>query len=480
MSGSLSPAILWFRDDLRLSDNPPLHAAAAQPVLPVYVLDDDGAGTWAAGGAQRWWLHHSLAALTDSLRQRGVELLLLRGRAERLIPELAARLGAPAVNATASVAPWARRRDAAVAEALGRQGRALLLHNPLLADPDRLRTGQGKPYSVYTPFARAVMNLGEPPPPIPAPDALRGTGRDIQGLALDELGLLPRAPNPDWARAFHDLWQPGEAGARARLEAFLEDALGDYPEGRNRPGEDGSSRLSAHLRWGEISPRQVWHAARDAGLPATATQAFLKEILWREFAQHMLWHRPEMPEQPLHASYAYFPYRRDAGTQRAWRRGITGYPLVDAGMRQLWRLGWMHNRVRMICASFFIKHLLQPWQDGAAWFWDTLVDADLASNAFNWQWVAGCGADAAPFFRVFNPILQGESFDPRGEYVRHFVPELARLPDKWLHRPWEAPAEVLRTAGLRLGEDYPLPVIDHATGRARALEALAEMRKAAA
>jgi deoxyribodipyrimidine photo-lyase len=242
---------------------------------------------------------------------------------------------------------------------------------------------------------------------------------------------------------------------------------------------DGSSRLSPHLRWGEISPRQVWQAAREAGLDPTATQVFLKEILWREFSHHVLWQRPELPEQPLRATYARFPYRRDEALQQAWKRGLTGYPIVDAGMRQLWRLGWMHNRVRMICASVFIKHLLQPWQDGAAWFWDTLVDADLANNSFNWQWVAGCGADASPFFRIFNPVLQGEKFDPAGDYVRHFVPELAGLPDQWLHRPWEAPATVLRQAGVSLGGSYPAPVIDHALGRARALEALSDMRAAA-
>lgn len=471
-----SPTLLWFRNDLRLADQPALHAAAAGPVLPVFVLDDAAPGQWAPGGAARWWLHHSLASLAAELRQRGADLLLLRGPAEQVIPELARQLGAGAVHATTLAAPWARQRDAAVAEALAREGRTLRLHQALLCGPDALRTGQGKPYSVYTPFANAAMRLGEPPPPIPAPERLRGARAPAAGMALEELGLLPKR---GWAAAFPEFWQPGEAGAQARLRDFVAEAMADYPTGRDRPGEDGSSRLSPHLHWGEVSPRQVWHAAREAGISATATQVFLKEILWREFSHHILWHRPELPDQPLHGAYARFPYRRDAALQRAWQRGLTGYPIVDAGMRQLWQLGWMHNRVRMICASVFIKHLLQPWQDGAAWFWDTLVDADLANNSFNWQWVAGCGADASPFFRIFNPVLQGEKFDPSGDYVRHFVPELAGLPDKWLHHPWDAPATVLRQAGIRLGETYPAPVVDHATGRARALEALAGMRAAA-
>ncbi|MDB5370435.1 MAG: deoxyribodipyrimidine photolyase [Roseomonas sp.] len=479
MTASPSPAILWFRNDLRLTDNSALHAVAHGPVLPVYVLDDAAAGRWAVGGAARWWLHYSLAALAASLRQRGADLLLLAGKAEALIPALAAKLGAAEVHAGGLAAPWARARDAAIGDALAKDGRALCLHTSMLTDPERLRTGQGKPYSVYTPFAKAVMRLGDPMPAIAAPDRLRFAPAPANGLALDALGLLPRPPVPDWAGGFADFWQPGEAGAQARLEEFIGDALAEYPIGRNRPGEDGSSRLSPHLHWGEISPRQVWRAVRASQAPATAKDTYLKEIIWREFTHSTLWHRPDLPDRPLHPEYAHFPYQRNAGAQRAWQQGLTGYPIVDAGMRQLWRLGWMHNRVRMIVASVFIKHLLQPWQDGEAWFWDTLVDADLANNSFNWQWVAGCGADASPFFRIFNPILQGEKFDPEGEYVRHFVPELAALPAKWLHRPWEAPANILRAAGVTLGGNYPLPVIDHATGRARALDALASMKRAA-
>jgi deoxyribodipyrimidine photo-lyase len=476
MSASPPPTILWFRNDLRLADNPALHAASEGPVLPVYILDDAAAGRWAAGGAARWWLHYSLEALAEALHAKGAELLLLQGEAAKLIPELAHKIGATTVHACTLVAPWARERDAAIAQALHGEDRALELHNPFLTAPEAIRTGQGKPYSVYTPFAKAVMKLGEPPPPIPPPKRLNGVKPPAGGVSLAGLALLPRKPVPDWAAAFADFWQPGEAGAQGQLHRFLDDALADYPTGRNLPGEDGSSRLSPHLHWGEISPRQVWHAVRGREVPPAAADTYLKEIIWREFSHSILWHQPHLPEKPLHAEYGHFPYLPNAKAQKAWQQGQTGYPIVDAGMRQLWRLGWMHNRVRMVVASLFIKHLLQPWQDGEAWFWDTLVDADLGNNSFNWQWVAGCGADASPFFRVFNPVLQGEKFDPAGDYVREFVPELAKVPDKWVHRPWEAPADVLRGAGVVLGKTYPEPIIDHATGRARALEALATMK----
>jgi len=470
-----TPALFWFRQDLRLADNPGLDALGDRPALAVFVLDDAAAGAWAAGGAQRWWLHHALAALEASLRRRGTALHLARGEAARLIPELAERIGAAEVVAGRLYEPWARTRDEAVAAALQRAGRRLVLHtHSLLHEPHRIRTGAGRPFSVYTPFSRAIFALGEPPPPLPAPERLTPVARPPEGLPLEALALLPRPPVPEWWREFPAHWTPGEAGAAQRLAAFAQDPAGRYEDDRNTPALDGTSRLSPHLRFGEISPRQAWHAARAAGL--TGDAGFLKELLWREFSYHTLWHRPEMPEQPLRAEYARFPWEASKPALRAWQRGRTGYPLVDAGMRQLWRMGWMHNRVRMVAASFLVKHLLQPWQEGEAWFWDTLVDGDLASNAASWQWVAGSGADAAPYFRVFNPVLQGEKFDAEGGYVRRWVPELAKLPAKYIHRPWEAPAEVLAQAGVTLGRDYPRPVIGHAEGRARALAAHAALR----
>ena len=461
------PAILWFRQDLRLADNPALVAAmAAGPVLPVFILDDAAAGAWAPGGAGRWWLHHSLAALAADLKARGASLTLLSGRAETLIPALAQSGRAKQVHAGRMVEPFARERDRRIAEALEGVGAVLSLHtSALLAEPHRIRSGSGSPYAVYTPFSRAIFALGEPEAATPAPARIAAAPPAPDSLDLDALGLLPRR---DWADAFPQLWTPGEAGAAARLARFTPKALARYDAQRNAPGIEGTSGLSPHLHWGEVSPRQVWHAARAAG--AQGQDTFLKEILWREFSYHVLWHRPELPEAPLRADYAQFPWQPDARFLRAWQRGQTGYPIVDAGMRQLWRTGWMHNRVRMITASFLVKHLLQPWQEGAAWFWDTLVDADLASNSASWQWVAGSGSDAAPYFRVFNPILQGEKFDGEGAYVRAHVPELASLPKALIHRPWEAPRE------LRARIDYPAPIIAHEAGRARALAAFAALK----
>ena len=462
------PAIFWFRQDLRLTDNPGLTELSDRPCLLVYVLDDADAGAWAHGGAQRWWLHHSLAALDADLRARGHALHLARGQAARIIPELAEAIGAGEVFAGRLYEPWARKRDAAIAETLASAGRELTLHtSSLLHEPHRIRTGTGKHYSVYTPFSRALFALGEPPPPLPAPARFNAIARP--GLPLDALELLPKR---DWADEFPQHWTPGEDGAAKRIAGFR--AVTRYDATRNLPGIPGTSGLSPHLRFGEISPRQVWHAAREAGVSGDAT--FLKEILWREFAYHLLWHRPEMPEEPLQENFRSFPWQPDAALLRAWQRGMTGYPIVDAGMRQLWRTGWMHNRVRMVTASLLVKHLLQPWQAGEAWFWDTLLDGDLASNSASWQWVAGSGADAAPYFRIFAPVLQGEKFDADGAYVRRWVPELARLPDKFLHKPWEAPDPILRGAGVTLGVDYPRPVIAHAEGRARALAAYAAMR----
>ncbi len=473
-----APNLVWFRQDLRFADNPALHACADRPVLAVYVLDDEAAGAWPHGGAQRWWLHRSLAALAAEFEARGGRLHLARGRAGEIIPALAASIGAAEVHAGRLYEPWARRRDEAVSQALAAAGRRLVLHtSSLLHEPHRIRTGQDKPYSVYTPFSRALFALGEPPPPLEAPGRIHPVEDAPPGLPLDALALLPGAPVPAWWRGFETRWTPGEQGAQHRLAAFVARALAGYDGARNTPGVEGTSGLSPHLRFGEVSPRQVWHAARRGG--ATGPATFLKEILWREFSYHLLWHRPDMPEQPLQVSFAAFPWQPDRALLRAWQRGRTGFPIVDAGMRELWQTGWMHNRVRMIAGSLLVKHLLQPWQEGAAWFWDTLVDGDLASNSASWQWVAGCGADAAPYFRVFNPVLQGEKFDPDGAYVRRWVPELARLPDKLLHKPWEAPTPILAAAGVTLGRDYPRPVVEHTAGRARALAAYATLRGAA-
>jgi deoxyribodipyrimidine photo-lyase len=469
-----SPSIVWFRQDLRLADNPALAAAARRgaAIVALYVLDDPTPGDWAIGGAARWWLHHSLKSLRASLRLLGVPLVLRRGSGHQTIPLIAAEIGAGAVYWNRCYEPSAVARDTAIKSALTEAGiRAESFGVTLIAEPWTVKTQSGAPFRVFTPFWRALQNDLRLPRPEKTPD-IRQTAPDIASDDLDDWKLLPTRPN--WAAGFSDDWQPGEAGAQQRLDRFIEDALRRYPDGRNLPGIDGVSRLSPHLHWGEISIRQLWHAI---GLHAGAgADAYLRELGWRDFAHHLLWHFPELPEKPFTERFAGFPWRDDAKGLKAWQRGQTGYPFVDAGMRQLWATGWMHNRVRMVTASFLVKHLLIPWRAGEDWFWDCLLDADLAANAMNWQWVAGSGADAAPYFRIFNPVLQGEKFDADGDYVRRWVPEIAALPDEWLHKPWMAPADILAKAGIILGTTYPKPIVDHAAARARALAALGTIK----
>jgi deoxyribodipyrimidine photo-lyase len=470
------PTIVWFRQDLRATDNPALAAAAARgAVVPVYIRDDSG--PWARGGASRWWLHHSLAALGDDLARRGSALILRSGAAGTVLAQLVAETGAEAVVWNRCYEPAAIARDRVIKAELGRaRVDAQSFNASLLFEPWTVTTRAGGAYGVFSPFWRACLAQPEPAQPLPAPARLEPIAMPPRGESLDEWGLLPRAP--DWAGALRATWTPGEAGARARLDAFVANRLTHYHRSRDRPDLPGTSRLSPHLHFGEISPRAVWHAVRAAGDHGAGPERFLTELGWREFSYHLLYHAPELPERGLRAEFARFPWAADEAALRAWQRGRTGYPIVDAGMRELWATGWMHNRVRMIVASFLVKDLLLPWQDGARWFWDTLVDADLANNAASWQWVAGCGADAAPYFRIFNPALQAARFDPDGAYVRRWVPELARVPAAHIHKPWAAPDTALAEAGVRLGATYPRPIVDHAAARRRALAAFADMKRA--
>ncbi len=434
------------------------------------MLDEAAMGDWRLGAASRWWLHHSLSSLAADLAARGVPLVLRRGAAEIALPALIAETGAGAVYWNRLYEPWAVRRDGEIKARLRAEGvKAESFNASLLFEPTAVRNGQGEPFRVFTPFWRACLARAAPEAPLPAPARLRAAPAPASER-LEDWRLLPK--KPDWAQGLREAWTPGESAAQAKLADFAAKGAARYGEARNALSEDGVSRLSPHLHFGEISPRQVWSAiatqAGEAGAP------FLRQLGWREFSRHLLFANPDLPEKPLDKSFARFPWREDDRGLSAWQKGQTGYPLVDAAMRELWRTGYMHNRARLVAGSFLVKHLLIHWRAGEDWFWDTLLDADLANNAASWQWVAGCGADAAPYFRIFNPVLQGEKFDPEGGYVRRFVPELARLEAKWIHRPWEAPKPALEAAGVRLGESYPLPIVDHAAARARALAAYAE------
>jgi deoxyribodipyrimidine photo-lyase len=476
-----TPAIVWFRLDLRLADNPALHAAIQRStVIPVFIHAPEEEAPWSPGGATKWWLHQSLRVLDASLRERGSRLILRRGAALETLRALLRETGAGAVFWNRRYEPAVIARDARVKESLRNEGvKSESFNGALLQEPWMIKNKSDRPFQVFTPFWKQCLNETDPTEPLPAPRKISAPVKWPESLALAALELEPKIK---WAEGMRAAWSPGETGAQTQLKQFLAAAFLNYSVDRNRPDLTGTSRLSPFLHFGEISPRQIWHAIRQHAEvkknPKTVWRSsqFLAEIGWREFAHHLLFHFPHTPTDPLRTDFKKFPWRTDEKLLQLWQKGKTGYPIVDAGMRELWATGWMHNRVRMIVASFLVKDLLLSWCDGAAWFWDTLVDADLAQNTSGWQWTAGCGADAAPYFRVFNPMSQGEKFDPRGVYVRRWCPEIAKLPDEWLHRPWEAPVEILQRAGLQLGRDYPKPIVNHAAARVAALEAFARIR----
>lgn len=468
--------LVWFRRDLRLADHPALAAAAASghPIVPVFVWDQNDDAGPAPGAASRWWLHQSLPRLEASLRRLGSRLILRRGDAAQALLAVAAETQARRIFLNRVYEPGALDCESRAAAALRSQGIAVeAFDNGVLFAPGSLRTVSGEPFRVFTPFWRACWNRrGELRAPLPAPHGLAAPARWPSSARLEEMELEPKI---DWSAGMRDAWTPGEPPALARLRSFAQSAVAEYASERDRPDRDGTSRLSPHLHFGEIGPLQVWHGV--GAMPGA--ESYLRQLAWRDFAHHLLCASPQSASEPWNPRFRHFPWRRNQSRLRAWKRGLTGYPFVDAAMRQLWATGWMHNRARMAAASFLVKHLLIPWQDGAAWFLDTLVDADLANNTMGWQWVAGCGADPAPYFRIFNPVTQGEKFDPGGDYVRQWIPELRGLPAEWIHQPWAAPPLALAAAGVRLGESYPQPVVDHAAARAAALAAFAEMKAAA-
>ena len=475
---SHSPILVWLRKDLRLRDHPAFEAAILEkrPILPLYIWDPEEGGEWSPGAASRWWLHHALLSLAKDIQGLGGTLVVRKGKAAEILPRIAKEHNIRKIFYSRAYDPPGITTQEAVEEALDEAGLDTGSFNAsLLQEPWETKNGTGKPFQVFTPYWRKSRQVIYREPAEYAPAKLSFIKQQEPASSVDSLGLLP---DHSWHQKLESHWDVSEDAAHQQLQRTVEEVTRSYATRRNHPSVDGTSRLSPYLAWGLISPRQICKAVlqADSGDSTRGENKFLVEIGWREFSYHLLYHFPSIPNQPLRAKYASFPWIEDQANLRRWQFGKTGYPMVDAGMRQLYETGWMHNRVRMVVASFLVKHLLLSWNDGARWFWDTLVDADLASNTQGWQWAAGCGADAAPYFRIFNPITQGEKFDTKGEYARRWIPALEQLPKKWIFRPWEAPADVLQASGLELGKSYPEPCIDHTEGRTRALAALATLK----
>jgi deoxyribodipyrimidine photo-lyase len=471
------PTVVLFRRDLRVADNRALAKAAStgKPIVALYVLDEESHGLRAQGAASRWWLHHSLNHLAHKLHTLGVKLHFTRGKTLPIAQNAAVESGADTVVWNRRYVPAEAAVDADLEVALSQRGiRCESYDGALLHDPSKVKTGSGGFFKVFSPFWRAIEGGLDALDPVDAPASINGWCGDVGGVALDELDLLPT--NPDWSGGLAERWTPGEESAQIRLQTFIETNLPTYERDRDLPGKARTSSLSPNLAFGEVTPLQIMEALRSS--TAGGAAKFRKEVGWREFSYHLLFHRPDLDRKSFRPEFEKFAWQSDNDGLRAWQGGVTGYPIVDAGMRELWHTGWMHNRVRMIVASFLSKDLLIDWREGERWFWDTLVDADAANNPASWQWVAGSGADAAPYFRIFNPVLQGEKFDPNGDYVRRFVPELARLPAKYVHRPWTAPPPILEECNITLGLTYPKPVIDHLMARDRALAAYGLMSRA--
>jgi deoxyribodipyrimidine photo-lyase len=467
---STPPTVVWFESDLRTHDNPALTAAVERggPVIPVYIQDEDIGDGWADGEGVRWWLRRSLAALDDQFGEVGLKLIRRRGQPGPVLADIADSTGADTVRWNGRLRPARRERADSVAAYLNERGLDVGRHTPdLLHDPDVVETTSGGPYHVYTPFWNKFRDVVQVDDPLPRPNLAEvpALSEWPRSHGWDELGLSVTWNTDD----IEDVWTPGEPAALSRLKTFTDGYISAYDRARDRPDQDGTSRLSPRLRTGEVSPRQVWAAAAET-MPGDGSETYLQEIVWREFSYHLLHHYPETTREPLRDKFRDFDWRDAPDELNRWQRGQTGYPIVDAGMRQLAHIGWMHNRVRMIVASFLTKDLRIHWLHGAEWFWQKLVDADLANNTMGWQWAAGCGADAQPFFRIFNPVSQGERHDPNGDYVRRWVPELADLPNDVLHAPWRADSQVLDAAGVTLGDDYPPPIVDHSEARDRALD----------
>lgn len=465
--------IHWFRQDLRLSDNPALTEAAQRgTVLPVYIIDDVNPGKHALGSASRWWLHHSLKDLDKALKGT---LSVYSGNPEEILLKIIKNNNVIAIFWNRCYEPWRIARDKQIKKVLQENNIDVHSYNgSLLWEPWETLKDDNTPYKVFTPYyRRGCVKAAPPRKPLSKPKNIKLQKDKKNKNLIDDLGLLPSIP---WDKQLEPHWNIGEKAAQKRLEQFVEQGLDNYKDGRNFPAKEHVSRLSPYLHFGEISPNQVWYFAKNNG-QGNDLDHFLSELGWREFSHSLLYHFPKLPSKNLQPKFDKFPWQKNKKSLECWQKGQTGYPIVDAGMRELWQTGYIHNRVRMIVGSFLVKNLLLHWHHGERWFWDCLVDADLANNSASWQWIAGCGADAAPYFRVFNPILQGKKFDAAGEYTRHYVPELNAIPDKYLFSPWEAPEEVLKEAGIILGKTYPEPIVDAKHSRERALDAFSTLKK---
>ncbi len=480
----MTVAIVWLRRDLRLADNPALTAAlkAATHVVPLYIHDESYLKyRWPIGEASRWWLHHSLQSLQASLRAKGSDLLLRQGQALTVLSELADTLKAEYVFWNRLYEPVLIDRDKSIKEGLAEKSVSCKsFAASMLQEPWQVKTRQGTIYQVYTPFWKTYQREYDPAKLHASPRSMPALPAKLKKVPLNTLELLP---DIKWYGGLEAHWSPGEPAAQHQLRELSDDIIVNYPTDRDLPEYEGTSLLSPYLHFGELSPRQIYHkvlrlmqASTKPGV-VQGGEAYLKQLVWRDFAHYLLFHFPYTVNKPLKQAFASFPWRQNyAGDLQRWQQGVTGIPIVDAGMRQLWHTGWMHNRVRMIVASLLTKNLLIPWQEGANWFWDTLLDADLANNTLGWQWVAGSGADAAPYFRIFNPVTQGERFDAAGNYVRTWLPELAKLPGQYIHKPWLAPTTVLSEANVVLGENYPEPIVDLQQSRQAALQAYQQCR----
>lgn len=466
-------AIIWFRNDLRLSDNSALiKACQHQNVVPLYIYDEDAARK--IGAAKQLWLHHALENLADNLREVGSELILRNGTEKSVLESVITETDAKAVYWNRRYEPQAIEKDIALKSDI--KDRGLMVESfkgHLLHEPTQLTTKAGTPFKVFTPFWRTLDATIEVQVPYPAPKTVPQLPQKLESATLDSLGLLPT--RPDWSGTIVEKFTPGESTAQTILHDYLDNDVSKYKDQRDFPALDATSKLSPYLTFGEISPRQIWHASENI----SGAQPFRRQLAWRDFSYHLLFHNPGLDQVNFNRAFDAFQWDKNDELLAIWQKGKTGYPIVDAGMRELWQTGYMHNRVRMIVASFLTKHLLIDWREGEKWFWDTLVDADPANNTAGWQWVAGSGADASPYYRIFNPIIQGKKFDADGEYVKKYIPELKDLDPKYIHAPWETPEAVLKSISLEFGRDYPKPIVEHSFARNRALEAYGQMKQAA-